>query len=171
MELEAFGKFLCEQRKTKGMTQEQVGQFLKVTDKAVSRWERGECFPEISQLTKIAELFGISVEELLSCTVKPKHLLKMCEACKNTKCKKNNYSNLEHCSDSFHWVIFGIITAALLVALVAAYLLVNLIGNYWSIWQIPVIMAICYLSTIFILAMIFSLKNIKKEVGARKKDE
>ena len=61
-----FKKF----RKLAGMTQEDVANFLMVTPQAVSKWETGNGTPDISLLVPIAELFGISTDELLENTAK-----------------------------------------------------------------------------------------------------
>ena len=42
-----FGKFLCQLRKEKGLTQLQLAEKLNVTDKAISRWETGKNYPDI----------------------------------------------------------------------------------------------------------------------------
>ena len=52
-------------RKANGMTQKELGDKLFVSDKTVSRWERDECTPELSLIPAIAEIFGITTDELL----------------------------------------------------------------------------------------------------------
>lgn len=47
------------------MTQRELGEKLFVSDKTVSRWERDECTPELSLIPVIAEIFGITTDELL----------------------------------------------------------------------------------------------------------
>jgi len=60
-----FGKFISDQRKTLGMTQSDLGNMLMVTDKAVSKWERGLGFPDINTLEPLAEALQVSVQELM----------------------------------------------------------------------------------------------------------
>lgn len=60
-----FGAFLCEQRKRKGMTQKELAEQLYVSDKAVSKWERGLSMPDISLLIPLSRLLDVSVTELL----------------------------------------------------------------------------------------------------------
>ncbi len=62
---EKFGAFLQALRKEKNMTQRQVGDKLFVSDKTVSKWERGESIPNVSLLLPIAAFFDVSVDELL----------------------------------------------------------------------------------------------------------
>jgi transcriptional regulator with XRE-family HTH domain len=60
-----FGAHLSKLRKQADMTQSALGDKLNVTRQAVSRYENGESFPDISILILIAEIFGISVDELI----------------------------------------------------------------------------------------------------------
>ena len=59
------GKFIASLRKAAGMTQRELGEKLFVSDKTVSRWECGECEPELSLIPAIADIFGITADELL----------------------------------------------------------------------------------------------------------
>ena len=62
---ERFGAFLLELRKEKGYTQKQLAEKLFVSDKAVSKWERGLSLPDITLLGPLAEILGVTVTELL----------------------------------------------------------------------------------------------------------
>lgn len=62
---EKFGSFLTELRKEKGFTQKELADRLFVSNKAVSKWERGQSLPDISLLSPLAELLGVTVAELL----------------------------------------------------------------------------------------------------------
>jgi transcriptional regulator with XRE-family HTH domain len=64
---EDFGDFIKFLRKKHSLTQKELGGKLNVSDKAVSKWEIGDSYPDISLLRKIADIFGLSVDELLSC--------------------------------------------------------------------------------------------------------
>ena len=66
MDKEKTGQLITELRKEKGLTQKQLADALNVTDKAVSKWERGLSFPDISMLEPISELLGVSIMELLA---------------------------------------------------------------------------------------------------------
>ena len=65
MDASKFGKFIADQRKIMGMTQSDLGNMLMVTDKAVSKWERGLGFPDINTLEPLAEALQVSVQELM----------------------------------------------------------------------------------------------------------
>ena len=60
-----FGNYLYTLRKNKGMTQQEIADKLGVTNKAVSKWETGEAFPETAQLVPLADMFGVTVDDLL----------------------------------------------------------------------------------------------------------
>ncbi|MBR3817125.1 MAG: helix-turn-helix transcriptional regulator [Clostridia bacterium] len=60
------GEFISLLRKEKNLTQKQLAQKINVTDKAVSRWETGRGYPDVTSLTALSEFFGISVNELLA---------------------------------------------------------------------------------------------------------
>ncbi len=64
---EKFGKFVSQLRKEKGLTQKELAEKLFISDKAISKWERGLSMPDISLLTPLAEELGVSVAELLNC--------------------------------------------------------------------------------------------------------
>lgn len=63
---ENVGALISRLRKEKGMTQQELADKLQLTDKAVSKWERGLACPDISILPQIAEILGVSVDDLLS---------------------------------------------------------------------------------------------------------
>ena len=60
-----IGKFISECRKSKNLTQAQLADKLNITDKAVSKWERGIATPDSSIMIELCEILGISVNELL----------------------------------------------------------------------------------------------------------
>ncbi len=61
-----FGEFIYQKRKKKGLTQEEMGRLLGVTNKAISKWEVGETFPDVTMLKPLADLLEVTVDELLS---------------------------------------------------------------------------------------------------------
>ena len=65
MDAQKFGAFVAQCRKDKKMTQADLAAKLNVTDKAVSRWERGLGFPDINTLEPLASALEISVAELM----------------------------------------------------------------------------------------------------------
>lgn len=65
MDAKKLGRFIAEIRKEKGMTQIELASMLHVTDKAVSKWERGLGLPDINSIEPIADALGISVAEVM----------------------------------------------------------------------------------------------------------
>ena len=60
-----LGTMIAELRKQNGMTQLELAEKMGVTDKAVSKWERDLSCPDINSLPNLAQILGVSVEELM----------------------------------------------------------------------------------------------------------
>lgn len=67
-----LGQFIKEQRKKQGLTQKELARILSLSDKAISKWEVGDSYPDILMLTPLADVFNLSVDELLNCRVDEK---------------------------------------------------------------------------------------------------
>ena len=65
MKKQTLGMMISTLRKEKGMTQLELAEKMGVTDKAVSKWERDLSFPDINSIPKLAEIFEVSVDELM----------------------------------------------------------------------------------------------------------
>jgi len=61
-----IGQFIAQMRKEKNITQKELARQLHITDKAVSKWERGLSCPDITLLTSIADILGVTTSELLN---------------------------------------------------------------------------------------------------------
>ena len=61
-----IGKFIAALRKEKGLTQEQLGEKLGVTNKTISRWENGNYMPDVEMLSLLSKEFSVSINELIS---------------------------------------------------------------------------------------------------------
>lgn len=66
MDLIQIGKFIAELRKAQGLTQEQFGEKVGVTNKTVSRWETGTYLPPADALLSMSRMFDVTVNEILS---------------------------------------------------------------------------------------------------------
>lgn len=64
---EKFGEFVAGLRRERGMTQKELAQMVYISDKAVSKWERGLSMPDITLLIPLSQALGVSVTELLEC--------------------------------------------------------------------------------------------------------
>lgn len=65
MDAKKFGTFIATLRKENNMTQVELAQKLQVTDKSVSKWERGLGFPDINTIEPLADALGVSVLEIM----------------------------------------------------------------------------------------------------------
>lgn len=67
----SMGEIISVLRKEKGMTQKDIAEQLGITDKAVSKWERDIAFPDTATIPKLAEILGVSVEDLIQAKAAP----------------------------------------------------------------------------------------------------
>lgn len=65
MEKQTFGEMITALRKEKGMTQLELADKMGITDKAVSKWERDLSFPDVGAIPRLADIFNVSVNELM----------------------------------------------------------------------------------------------------------
>ncbi len=103
------GKIISEARKKKNLTQTQLSDKLHVSDKAVSKWERGLCFPDISLLIPLTEILDISLSELL----KGEKMKK--EEVEETLKGAIDYSNKTIKKNKKRMLIFSIITILIII--------------------------------------------------------
>lgn len=95
MDQKKIGRFICSLRKEKQLTQEQLAEKLGVSINAVSKWERGLSFPDVSLYKDLCKELDINIEELIngekskSSTAKEKAILNVVKTNKNEKKKKN----------------------------------------------------------------------------------
>ena len=66
MEKKQFNEKILELRKKKGLTQQELANQLHVTDKAVSKWERGLSYPDITSLSQLAKVLEVETSELIN---------------------------------------------------------------------------------------------------------
>ena len=65
-----IGANIAERRKAAGMTQAGLAEKINYSDKAVSKWERGESVPDVLTMMQLAQLFGVTVNDLLQSPAK-----------------------------------------------------------------------------------------------------
>ena len=61
-----IGEKIKRYRKMRGLTQNDIAEPLKISCQAISKWETGDCMPDITRLPLLAKALGVSVDELLS---------------------------------------------------------------------------------------------------------
>ena len=153
-----IGKFIAECRKEKDLTQIQLAEKIGITDKAISKWERGIAMPDSSIMLELCDILGISVNELLNG--------------EKINMENNNQKNeeilLEMAKElekknktiwSSMWAIMIVSIAGLLAGLfVAAFLIPE------GVWQLVAILGIC---VVFLIPCFYALK-LEVSVGAYK---
>lgn len=66
MDLKKIGKFIAENRKKAGFSQESLAEELDISNRSVSKWERGICLPETTKMPELCKLFNITINDLFS---------------------------------------------------------------------------------------------------------
>lgn len=135
---ERFGEFIRDMRKKKFLTQKDLSKLLNISDKAISKWEVGDSYPDISLLKPLAEVFEISVDELLNCELD------------NKKQKSQITKKL---------ILFNIASNLFLVVMLLVFLLMNMFQRKLDVAS--VVFAIndleTFTSVILIVTIIISL--------------
>ena len=153
-----IGKFIAECRKQKQLTQLQLADKLGITDKAISKWERGIAMPDTSIMLELCDILCISVNELLNgerinmenSNEKNEQLLLGMAKELETK-NKTIWSSM--------WAIMIVSMTALIAGIfIAAFLIPK------GIWQLVTIIGICIL---FLIPCFYALK-LEVSVGAYK---
>ena len=153
-----IGRFIAECRKKANLTQMQLAEKLGITDKAVSKWERGVAMPDTSIMLELCNILGISVNELLSG--------------EKINMENNNQKNEQLLLDmakelekknktiwSSMWAIMIVSMTALIAGIfIAAFLIPQ------GVWQLVAILGI---SVLFLIPCFYALK-LEVSVGAYK---
>ena len=153
-----IGAFIASQRKNNNLTQALLAEKLGITDRAVSKWERGKGMPDVSIMLDLCEILGITVNELL-CGEK-------------MNMENNNQKNEQLLLDmakeleqknktiwSSMWAIMIVSITALIAGIfISAFLIPE------GIWQLVTILCIC----IFFLIPCFYALKLEVSVGAYK---
>ena len=66
MDLKKIGKFIAKKRAEKGFTQESLAEELDISNRSISKWERGICLPEAAKMPTLCKLFDITINDLFS---------------------------------------------------------------------------------------------------------
>ena len=153
-----IGKFIAECRKQKNLTQMQLAEKLGITDKAISKWERGVSMPDTSIMLELCDILGISVNELLSG--------------EKINMENNNQKNEQLLLDmakeaeqknKIIWTSMWVIMSVCIIALLACLF----IAAFWipeGPWQLVAVLGSCIL---FLPACFYALK-LEVSVGAYK---
>lgn len=142
-----FGEKLQTLRKVKGMSQEQLAGWIEVSRQAVSKWELDESLPDINNILRISEMFGVSTDFLLRDTIEPPEEL-------SNKCLEKSCVN----------AIQRRSILPLAAGLVVIGLLVSIAG--WELWRTG--LAVCFGVIIQIVGIILFESKIKGEIDPGK---
>ncbi len=154
MDLIKIGKFIAECRKKKNITQEQLAEKLYITDRAVSKWERGLSLPDADKMLDLCNILDINVNELLNGEkIAMKDYEKKNEELLLELAKQDELKNKRLITDM--WVL----TATALIF----YLVIALLSSYF-IEEGPLLATIICVSTIILLIVCFY--GFKLEVDA-----
>ena len=158
MDQTKIGRFIADCRKKANLTQMQLAEKLGITDKAISKWERGIAMPDSSIMLELCDILCISVNELLSgekismenSNQKNEQLL--LDLAKEVERKnKTIWTSM--------WVIMDVSMTALFAGIfISAFLIPE------GIWQLVIILGICIL---FLIPCFYALK-LEVSVGAYK---
>lgn len=160
MEKKTIGSFLSALRKAHGMTQKQLAEKLNVSDKAVSRWERDECAPDLTVIPVLAEIFGVTSDEILRGERKTED--KSAE-----KTDKKNEKQLEYILNNLKtkFLIKSIISGTVaVIGLIVAYIL-SIVVTHTEAHKIGFCVGCAFLiisailMTVFTISTFSSLKN------------
>ena len=75
MDCKKVGNLIYQLRKEKGMKQKQIADQMYISDKTISKWERGQGCPDISLLPELAQILGINIDGILSGEISPNELV------------------------------------------------------------------------------------------------
>jgi len=157
MDYKKIGNFIMTERKSKKFTQAKLAEKLFVSEKTVSKWEKGNGVPDTSSLPKLCEVLGVTVNELLN-----GERIVMESKQQNEKLLLDMAKELEIKNKIIWksmWVIMGVSIIALLAGL---FLTVFFIPE--GIWQIVSVLSLC---VVFLIPCFYALK-LEVSVGSYK---
>ena len=142
----SFSTNLQSLRKGAGMTQAELGDKLNYSDKTVSKWERGEAVPDITVLRQIAEVFQVSLDDLLLDPKEKKKSYKA-ESSLQKQAKKQARKVVESTEDlahvgKVHKLIWSIVILSYWTAIALAMIVINFVLeiNFWQllVYALPI---------------------------------
>ena len=151
-----IGRFIAASRKEKGLTQMKLAERLGITDKAVSKWERGIAMPDASLMLDLCEVLGISVNELL----RGERITAESDGRENEKLLLNMARELEQRERTI-WRAMYVLMSICIVGLIGVLLLAGFCVEEGP-WQLVVILGACVL---FFIPCFYALK-LEVSVGA-----
>ena len=133
-----IGKFIGEQRKVHNLTQSELSEKLGITDRAISKWERGICLPDAGLMLDLCKILEISVNELLSGEKIPME--------NNTEIMEKNLIEMAALNERTNKMLIH--TEYILIALMVFIVIAGALVSSYLVsesWLRAVIMGICFL--------------------------
>jgi transcriptional regulator with XRE-family HTH domain/DNA-directed RNA polymerase subunit RPC12/RpoP len=153
-----IGKFIADCRKQKNLTQMQLAEKLGITDKAISKWERGIAMPDTSIMLELCDILGISVNELLS----GERIEMENNNQKNEQLLLDMAKELERKNKTIWRAMWAIMTVSI-IGLLGGLTLINIFMPEGP-WMLVAILTLC---VIFLIPCFYALK-LEVSVGAYK---
>jgi transcriptional regulator with XRE-family HTH domain len=150
-----IGKFIANERKRKGYTQKQLAEILGISDKTISKWERGNGFPEVSLLIPLCEELEITVNELLTGE-------RVSDDDYKKKAEENMMKLVQEAQESKKKIILSAMVVA--IAFVPAFLLIYIVGAFEMSTLLRVILTV--VAVVVILASVIIACILDREAGA-----
>ncbi|MBQ2717164.1 MAG: helix-turn-helix domain-containing protein [Clostridia bacterium] len=152
-----IGKFIAECRRNKNLTQLQLAEKLNITDKAVSKWERGIALPDTSIMLELCDILSINVNELLRGEKSMQNDKQTNEQLLLDMAKELELKNKTVWKSM--WVIMIVSMIAMFAGiLIAAFMMPE------GVWQVLTILGLCI---VFLIPCFYALK-LEVSVGAYK---
>lgn len=156
MNQSVIGKFIASERNRKGYTQRQLADILGISDKTVSKWERGNGFPEVSLLLPLCNELDITVNELLSGE-------RVSEEDYQKKAEENMVSMIKEREENKKKIMLTTMTG--IISIVAFLTLILVVAVYAEVMALPVkVLLVCIACGIFITGIAAAMEG-ERTVG------
>lgn len=176
MEKTTIGQFLAILRKSNGLTQQEVAEKLGVSNKTVSCWERDACYPDISTIPALAELYSVTCDEILNAKRNPLQTQE-CENCNDAHIKKSEKeasliveNMLARYENTQKIAVACVIFATLLSIAVAATVLSFSVKLVWAFFvTVPVIVTCIFVLSLVQYRLNFAIPCDERSFKTRKR--
>lgn len=131
MDSKKFGEFLAKLRKSRKLTQKQLGEIINCDDKTISKWECGNYAPDIMYLKPLSDALEISVSELLECGLNKENSI-------NGELKNNNIiMNIKKYESAAKKYVFKRMILLLgIVSIILSFVIIYVQKNQWNLYNI-----------------------------------
>lgn len=146
-----IGKFIAKERKKKGYTQKQLSEKIGISDKTISKWERGNGFPEVSLLLPLCNELDITVNELLSGE-------RVSEEDYRKKAEENMVNMIKEREENKKKTILTVVTG--LISIISFVTLLMVVSMYTDVIALPVkIVLIGIACAIFFVGLVVAMEG------------